>query len=88
MYTKDRLLKKEYMGVWRKESTLIKAKKGQVPGQCCNVKCEEYNSVVIWGTSENPKRMNWVIVVIFLPPIITSVLLFLKLERTMCCRFK
>ena len=77
MSIKDRLLRKKYIGVWRQESILIKTTRHrfQVSVVIYRMRNITKSSAVIWGKSENPRRMNWVISVMFLPLIIASVIL-------------
>ena len=77
MSTKDRLLRKKYIGVWRQESILIKTTRHrfQVSVVIYRMRNITKSSAVIWGKSENPRRMNWVISVMFPPLIIASVIL-------------
>jgi hypothetical protein len=74
---KDRLLRKKYMGVWRWESILIKKMRDRFQVRLVIYISRNItkSTPMILGKSENPRSLNWVISVIFLPPVIVLVLL-------------
>ena len=76
---------KKYMAMWRWGSIFIKTMRHrfQVSVKIYITRNTTKRTALIWGKSENPRRIKSVIFVIFSPPVIVFVLL--KSEKTREC---
>lgn len=88
----ERLHRKKYMGVWRCESILINTMRDRFQVRVVMQMSRNVtkSSIIIMGKSVNPKRMNWVISVLFPLAIISLVFLRSKgrQENTQLTRVK